>query len=106
MVQVHSLQREAFNGLFGTLTHWLGDANRWAVELENSDKVMSIRAINLSLVRERKGKPCRGITKCIRRSSQSQADTCKSALYSAALHYRVGRGHRLARICTELIVGK
>ena len=56
MVQVHSLQREAFNGLFGTLTHWLGDANRWAVELENSDKVMSIRTINLSLVRERKAR--------------------------------------------------
>ena len=60
MVQVHSLQREAFNGLFGTPTHWLGDANRWAVELENSDKVMSIRAINLSLVRERKAKPLPG----------------------------------------------
>ena len=60
VVQVHSLEREAFNGLFGTLTHWLGDANRWAVELENSDKVMSIRAINLSLARERKAKPLPG----------------------------------------------
>ena len=64
MVQVHSLQREAFNGLFGTLTHWLGDANRWAVELENSDKVMSIRAINLSLKERLLGRRRR----CARRS--------------------------------------
>ena len=60
VVKIHSLQTEAFNGLFGTLTQWFGGINRWAVELQNSDKVISIRTNNLSFVRERKAKPLPG----------------------------------------------
>jgi len=60
VVKIHSLQTESLNGHFGTLTQWLVEADRWAVELQNSDKVMSIRAHNLSFVRERRPKPLPG----------------------------------------------
>jgi tetratricopeptide (TPR) repeat protein len=61
VVKMHSLQTEAFNGLFGTLTQWLGDKERWAVQLQKTPgKVIIIRADNLMFVRERKAKPLPG----------------------------------------------
>jgi hypothetical protein len=59
VVKMHSLQTaEAFNGLFGTLMQWVGDAERWAVQLQKTPgKVIIIRADNLMFVRERKAKP-------------------------------------------------
>ena len=59
VVKMHSLQTaEAFNGLIGTLMQWLGDAERWAVQLQKTPgKVIIIRADNLMFVRERKAKP-------------------------------------------------
>ena len=61
VVKMHSLQTEAFNGLFGTLTQWLGDKERWAVQLQKTPgKVITIRADNLMFVRERKAKPLPG----------------------------------------------
>jgi hypothetical protein len=61
VVKMHSLQTEAFNGLFGTLMQWLGDDERWAVQLQKTPgRVIKIRADNLTFVRERKAKPLPG----------------------------------------------
>ena len=61
VVKMHLLQTEAFNCLFGTLMQWLGDDERWAVQLQKTPgRVIKIRADNLTFVRERKAKPLPG----------------------------------------------
>jgi tetratricopeptide (TPR) repeat protein len=61
VVKLHSLQTDAFNGIFGTLTQFNLDMERWCVQLEKTPgKIIKVRATNLTFIRELKPKPLPG----------------------------------------------
>jgi len=67
VVQLQSLQTEAFNGMFGTLQSFDAEAERWTVQLnmyKNAGKMIRVRSANLKFVRAPKKKPLPGNFEC------------------------------------------
>ena len=100
VVKMHSLETEAFNGLFGTLMQWLGCAERWAVQLQKTPgRVINIRADNLMFVREQG--ETESETSAGERGGQSDPRHNDRALQLARLAGDLGHGGDSAPCCTH-----
>jgi hypothetical protein len=60
IVQIHSLETATYNGHYGTLETYIEGKQRWQVKLDKNDKVIVVKAANLSFIREPHIKPLPG----------------------------------------------
>ena len=60
IVQIHSLETATYNGHYGTLQTYIEEKQRWQVKLDKNDKVIVVKAANLSFIREPHIKPLPG----------------------------------------------
>ena len=60
IVQIHSLETATYNGPYGTLETYIEGKQRWQVKLDKNDKVIVVKAANLSFIREPHIKPLPG----------------------------------------------
>jgi hypothetical protein len=60
IVQIHSLETATYNGHYGKLETYIEEKQRWKVKLDKNDKVIVVKAANLSFIREPHIKPLPG----------------------------------------------
>ena len=51
IVQIHSLETATYNGHYGKLETYIEEKQRWQVKLDKNNKVIVVKAANLSFIR-------------------------------------------------------